>query len=150
MHVRSLGCRTDLMLIGWDGLVDEIDGAMRARSPSNPDFFFGNFLLFPDAPAPGEAQSLVTRFQAAFADDPRIRHVCLRWDRPDGARGAVDELASAGFSIEEMVVMQTATPRAPSRTNDDAHLRRRRGRARGRHGSVRRKWTRALSICRDG
>ncbi len=34
MDIGSLGLRTDLMLIGWDGAIDEVDGALRARSPS--------------------------------------------------------------------------------------------------------------------
>ncbi len=111
------------MLIRWDGIVDEIDGAVRARSPRNSEFIFGNFLLFADPPKSGETPTWVRRFEDAFADDSRINHVCLRWDRVDGARGAVDELAAAGFMIEETVVMQTATPQPPPRTNHDVQLR---------------------------
>ncbi|HEV7556942.1 MAG TPA: hypothetical protein VGO00_15855, partial [Kofleriaceae bacterium] len=121
---RSLGCLTDLMLIGWDGIVDELDGAFRARSPSNPDFVFGNFLLFPDAPAAGDRARWIAQFEAAFADDPRIRHVCLRWDRPDGARGAADELVSGGFELEETVVMTTTAPRLLRSPAPDVALRR--------------------------
>jgi hypothetical protein len=112
------------MLIGWDGVVDEVDGAIRARSPSNPQFRFGNFLLFPDAPRPGDAAAWIAQFDAAFRDDPRIRHVCLRWDRPDGARGAADELAAIGFTIEETIVLDTATPHPPPRVNREVELRR--------------------------
>ena len=107
------------MLIGWDGIVDESDGAIRARSPSNPDFFFGNFLLFRDAPTTGDSTRWIARFEAAFAADPRVRHVCLRWDRPDGARGATNELARLGFELEETVVMTTSTPRlAPAQARE--------------------------------
>jgi hypothetical protein len=76
MNVRSLGCRTDLMLIRWDGMVDEFEGAVRARSPANPDFFFGNFLLFADPLGPGEAPRWA-RFQAVeTAAAFRRRGVC--------------------------------------------------------------------------
>jgi hypothetical protein len=122
-RVRSLGCRTDLMLIGWDGAVDDVDGAIRARS-SNPEFYFGNFLLFDDAPRPGDAARWIAQFQAAFAADPRITHVCLRWDRPDGARGAADEFVDYGFEIEETVVMTTTAPRHPPTETRDVVLRR--------------------------
>jgi hypothetical protein len=122
--VRSLGLTTDLMLIGWDGHVDVLDdGVICARSPANPTFYFGNFLLFPDAPAPGDAHAWVTRFQAAFAHDPRVRHVCLRWDRTDGAPGHAEELRAAGFTLEETIVLATTTPHAPPRVAD-ATLRR--------------------------
>ncbi len=120
--VRSLGLRTDLMLIGWDGVVDQVDGAIRARTPSNPDFYYGNFLLFPDAPGPGDAARWIARFEAAFADDDRVRHVCLRWDSPDGARGELSGLD--GFVFEEMVVLATSTPVVPPRVDHEATLRR--------------------------
>jgi hypothetical protein len=121
MALRSLGLRTDLMLLGWEGVIDEHDGAIRARTPSNPDFYYGNFLLYPEPPAPGEPARWVEHFAAAFGDDPRIRHVCLRWDRPDGARGAIDELA--GFVVEETVVLVTATPRPPPRICREIEIR---------------------------
>ncbi len=120
--MRSLGLRTDLMLIRWDGVVDTVDGAIRARTPSNPNYYFGNFLVFPDAPGPGDAAAWVAAFHRAFADDPRIRHVCLRWDRPDGARGDLAGLDD--FMIEEAVVLATSSPRPPPRVHDGAILRR--------------------------
>ena len=123
-RTRSLGLRTDLMLIGWDGIVDEIAGAIRARSPSNPDFIFGNFLLFPDAPRPGDLPRWIARFEAAFAGDPRVTHVCLRWDRPDGARGAADDFVTSGFELEETVVMITSAPRLPPARADGVTLHR--------------------------
>jgi hypothetical protein len=120
---RSLGLRTDLMTIAWDGAIDELeDGVIRARTPTNPDFYFGNFLLYPDAPAAGDATTWVRRFEAEFADDPRIRHVTLRWDRPDGARGAIAELE--GFALEETVVLATDAPHEPPRRHTGATLRR--------------------------
>jgi GNAT superfamily N-acetyltransferase len=123
MDVRSLGLRTDLMLIRWEGVVDTHEGALRARSPRAPDFYYGNFLLYPDAPRPGEPARWVDQFQRAFADEPRIEHVCLRWDRTDGARGAIDELPE-GFVVEESIVLTTRTPRVPPKVNRDAVLRR--------------------------
>jgi GNAT superfamily N-acetyltransferase len=123
MHVRSLGLRTDLMLIRWDGVVDTHEGALRARTPRTPDFYFGNFLLYPDAPRPGEPARWVEHFARAFADDTRVRHVTLRWDRTDGERGAIDELGP-DFLIEEQVVLSTRAPRLPPKINRDVVIRR--------------------------
>ncbi len=124
MEVTSIGLRTDLMLIAWDGVVDEIDGVIRARTPSNPNFYFGNFVLFPGAPGRGDAVAWTARFGTAFRDDPRVHHVCLRWDCTDGRRGDLSELEQSGFTIEETVVLTTSKPRPPPRIDADATLRR--------------------------
>jgi hypothetical protein len=63
------------MLIGWDGRIDDLGDAVRAYTPSSPDYYFGNFLLFPDAPAAGDAGRWTERFQAAFGHDP-ARSAC--------------------------------------------------------------------------
>jgi hypothetical protein len=123
--VRSLGLSTDLMLISWDGSVEIADdGVVCARSPENPTFYFGNFLLFPDAPTPESTEAWVRRFRDAFANDPRVRHVCLRWDRTDGSHGATDALRAAGFGIEETIVLASSAPHPPPRVATDAALRR--------------------------
>ncbi len=121
--VRSLGLRTDLMLVGWGGQLDQLGDALRAYTPANPDYYYGNFLLFPDAPGPGDAARWTARFVEAFAHDPGIRHVCLRWDRPDGEGGALDELEAAGFVVDRGDVLTARAVRPPMHVNRDVALR---------------------------
>ena len=121
--VRSLGLRTDLMLVGWGGQLDRHGDALRAYTPGNPDYYYGNFLLFADAPGPGDAARWIARFEEAFAHDPDIRHVCLRWDRPDGEGGALDELVAAGFVVDRGDVLTARAVRPPPRPNRDVTLR---------------------------
>jgi ribosomal protein S18 acetylase RimI-like enzyme len=121
--VRSLGLRTDLMLVAWDGRLDRHGDAVRAYTPGNPDYYYGNFLLFPDAPGPGDAARWTARFEEAFAHDPDIRHVCLRWDRPDGEGGALDELEAAGFVVDRGDVLTARAVRPPPRPNRDVAVR---------------------------
>jgi ribosomal protein S18 acetylase RimI-like enzyme len=121
--VRSLGLRTDLMFVAWDGRLDRYGDAVRGYTPGNPDYYYGNFLLFPDAPGPGDAARWTARFEEAFAHDPDIRHVCLRWDRPDGEGGALDELEAAGFVVDRGDVLTARAVRPPPRPNRDVAVR---------------------------
>ena len=50
MHIRSLGWRTDLIFPRFDGVVTDRGDYLVVRTPSNPGFYWGNFLLL-DAPA---------------------------------------------------------------------------------------------------
>jgi GNAT superfamily N-acetyltransferase len=120
--VRSLGCRTDLMFVDWEGHVDDLGDSVRAYSPLSPDYFFGNFLLFPDPPGPGDAGRWTARFADAFSHDRRIRHVCLRWDSPDGAAGELGELEAAGFTIDRAVVLTADRVHPPPRPNREVRV----------------------------
>ncbi len=121
--LRSLGLRTDLMFVAWDGQLDEVGDAVRAYMPASPDYWYGNFLLFPDAPGRGDAARWTARFERAFEHDARVRHVCLRWDRPDGEGGALDELAAAGLVVDRGDVLTARAVRPPPRPNRDAVVR---------------------------
>jgi ribosomal protein S18 acetylase RimI-like enzyme len=102
--VRSLSWATDLDVLPLDRVVERRDGFLVVKSPSNPAHFWGNFLLFDDAPRPGDAGRWEALFDTAFGSDPRIRHRAFGWDRPDGASGAArEEFAGRGYDIEDNV-----------------------------------------------
>ena len=46
MQVRSLGYRTDLIFPAFDGQITDRGDYLVVRTPSNPTFYWGNFLLF--------------------------------------------------------------------------------------------------------
>jgi hypothetical protein len=46
MNLKSLGYRTDLIFASFDGEITDRGDYLAIRSPTNPDFYWGNFLLF--------------------------------------------------------------------------------------------------------
>jgi hypothetical protein len=122
VKVQSLGYRTDLMILELEGsLVEDRDDHLVIRSPSNPGFWWGNFLLVPPL-APGDLEEWADRFGKEF---PGARHVAIGVDAVDGAVPDEAEVTAAGLDMERSVVL-TATDgelRPPPRPNAEATYR---------------------------
>ncbi len=115
---RSLGFRTDLMLLRLEGsTVERRDGFRVIRTPENPDFWWGNYLLLDDAPAAGEFGRWVEVFHA---EHPDAEHVALGFDTTDGALPGEDAIRADGFEIDRMTVMTATAVHAPPRPNTEA------------------------------
>lgn len=101
---RSLVWATDIDVLPERRVVERRNGYLLIRSPANPTHYWGNLLLFEDAPAPGDGDRWEKLFDAAFGDEPRVRHRTFAWDRSDGVAGvAREEFADRGYDIEESV-----------------------------------------------
>lgn len=100
--LRSLTLSSDISVLPVDHVVERRDGYLVVRTARNPSFYWGNFLVFDDAPAPDDAERWETLFEQEFADEPLVRHRTFAWDRPDGAIGAAhEEFEPRGYAIEE-------------------------------------------------
>jgi ribosomal protein S18 acetylase RimI-like enzyme len=101
---RSLVWATDLDVLPPDRVIERRDGYLVVRSPANPAHYWGNLLLFEDAPTAGDGPGWEARFELEFADEPRVRHRTFAWDRADGAPGAArEEFGARGYAVEESV-----------------------------------------------
>jgi GNAT superfamily N-acetyltransferase len=117
MTVTSLGYRTDLMVRRLAGsLIIERDDHVAIRTPDNPAFYWGNFLLYPRQPEPGELARWVEAFQAEF---PAAGHVALGIDTTDGRLDAAAELADLHLTPDISTVLTTTEVREPPRLNRD-------------------------------
>jgi len=103
VDVISLGFRTDLMVrrLGGSTVTDKGDHLV-VRTPDNPTFYWGNFLLLDGPPAGDEAARWVETFNTEF---PSAGHVAIGIDGVDGATGDIRELLAAGFEVENDVVL---------------------------------------------
>ncbi len=69
--IKSLVWATDVDVLGPDHTVARRDGYWAVHSPSNPTYWWGNLLLFDDAPGPGDGERWARLFAAEFARDLR-------------------------------------------------------------------------------
>ena len=118
MEVRSLGYRTDLAILALEGsqVIDHSDHLV-IRTPGNPDYYWGNFLLLREL-TPGSGGGWMARFTAEFPD---ARHLALGLDDPDGR--AVDPGEFPGMTMERNAVMTATSLQAPPRPHTEAVFR---------------------------
>jgi ribosomal protein S18 acetylase RimI-like enzyme len=111
MHVTSLGFRTDLALLTSSGSVVEDRGThLVVRSPDNPSYFWGNFILLAEPPVPGGEKEVVGAFHTEF---PEADHVSIGIDTADLSADSRAAFEAAGMTVDLATVLTTGTLQAP-------------------------------------
>ena len=116
----SLGWQTELIFARFDGRVETRADHVAVRTPSNPTFWWGNFLLFDHAPREGELAHWEACFEHEIASaQPESTHRAFGVD----ARGPVAlpaDFAAAGFVLNEAtaLTLEPAQLRTPAKPLD--------------------------------
>jgi GNAT superfamily N-acetyltransferase len=113
----ALGFRSELIFHRADGEVVDCraeHGCRVIRTPSNPTYYWGNYLLFDRAPRSGDAQRWPALFDRLIAaGQPQSTHRAFGWmeDAPGDTAGFLAD----GYTQNDASVMQTTSvPTAPA------------------------------------
>jgi GNAT superfamily N-acetyltransferase len=120
VELKSLGFKSEQIFTSFDGLVETRGSYQVVRTPSNPNFFWGNLLIFDRAPKRGDLKSWVSLFKKEFPD-PRIYHVTCAWDVPDV--GDVSEFLEQGYDFQPQAVLSATAVVKPPRFSMDLEVR---------------------------
>jgi GNAT superfamily N-acetyltransferase len=123
MNVKSLGCRTDLIFPTFDGVLTDRGDYLVVRSPLNPTFYWGNFLLFARPPQPGDLNIWRDHFAREVGQPPETKHIAFTWDSPEGKEGFVEPFVQEGFNLERNVVQVSHALQCPPRAATDVSIR---------------------------
>jgi ribosomal protein S18 acetylase RimI-like enzyme len=123
VDITSLAFRTDLAMLEHSGsVVDDRETHLVVRTPDNPTYWWGNFLLLAAPPTDSAQASMwLAEFEREFPD---ARH---RAFGVDGAQGDHDDLApfaDLGMATEWASVMTATSVHEPPRPNTAATYRR--------------------------
>lgn len=119
---RSLVWATDIDVLPLGREVVRRDRHLTIRSPSNPDHWWGNMLIFDDPPCTGDGE----RWERVFAEEIAAPHRTFAWDRTDGELGeAQAELVARGYVLERSVglIAEPAQIRSHPRANREVTVR---------------------------
>lgn len=125
VKIQSLGYRTDLVIRTLEGSVVEDRGDhLVVRSPRDPAYWWGNFLLIPGLRS-GHVTGWLKRFAMEFPD---ARHVAIGVDETGSAAiGPAElitgELAATGLELSSDTVLTASELRPPPRPNTEAVFR---------------------------
>lgn len=95
-------------------------GFVAVHTPTNPTFWWGNLLVFPNAPAAGDETRWLELWSSAFGD--RFEHRTFAWDRADGVEGDVAAFERAGFEVERSAVLVAAPEAVRPPRKDTSHV----------------------------
>lgn len=123
MEIHSLGYRTDLFFPKFEGIVLDRGEYLAIRTPSNPGFYWGNFLLFLKPPVQGDLAKWQALFQQEISSKQVTHHTVFGWDSPQGETGEVQPFIDAGFMLNESIVLTTTEVNPPPKYNDEVVVR---------------------------
>ena len=119
--MESLAFRTDLALAALAGSeVEDRGDHIAVRTPDNPDYYWGNFLLLPRAPTAAELPGWEETFARTF---PRSRHRAYGVATAGGTRADLAAFAAAGLETDASSVMTATAVHEPPRPNTEATCR---------------------------
>jgi ribosomal protein S18 acetylase RimI-like enzyme len=114
MRLGSLGYRTDLIFHTFDGEVRDRGEYLLVRTPANPGFYWGNFLLFSHPPQVGDCTRWRDLFARELGAPPETQHQVFGWDSPEGALGEVKPFLQTGFRLVRDSVLTCREAQPPA------------------------------------
>ena len=121
MNIRSLGFRTDLRLLELSGSQIEDRGThLVIRTPDNPTYFWGNFLLLKQRPVPGGEREVIGAFHTEF---PEAEHVSIGIDGTEDQTPELQAFVDAGMEVDSGTVLTTNTLVEPRPVADGVKVR---------------------------
>ena len=121
MDVHSLGYRTDLALLQLGGsLVEDCGTHLLVRTPANPRFFWGNFLLLATPPEPGSGDFWLEQFEREL---PEVSHRAFGVDGTTGTKADLAAFADVGLQVDASSVMTATTVHEPPHPHPTAVVR---------------------------
>ncbi|MEX2541714.1 MAG: GNAT family N-acetyltransferase [Trueperaceae bacterium] len=104
------------------------------RTPSNPNYHWGNMLMFPGPPGPGDYERWEELFRSELGNPP---HRVYGWDKEREVAGggcggeasgpapvgAIEPFLAAGFRVEQTVVLTATEVHDPPSINREAVVR---------------------------
>jgi ribosomal protein S18 acetylase RimI-like enzyme len=121
VDVRSLAFRSDLALLAMTGTeIEDRGDHLVVRTPRNPAFWWGNFLLVSHVPRADDTDGWLDRFAAEF---PTAEHVAIGFDGVDGRLEDLAAFGDRGLRCEASSVMCASAVHEPPRPNREATYR---------------------------
>lgn len=116
-NLKNLGLITDIEIARFENILKERDEYLVVETPGNPDYYWGNFLIFPSPPKENDQEAWESLFSKEFRHQPKVKHQAFTWDTP--VRGA----DFSGFVQEEASELTLTKAVKPPHFNEKIEVR---------------------------
>jgi RimJ/RimL family protein N-acetyltransferase len=101
----ALAWRTDLMFARFDGIVESRGDHLVVRTPGNPTYWWGNYLLFDQPPRAGQADDWIAAFDETIRlEQPQSSHLAFGIDTAEDF-AVPEDFAAAGLTKVRSVAL---------------------------------------------
>lgn len=122
MKLKSLGYRSELIFTAFDGRAEDRGDYWAIHTLSNPNFFWGNLLIFERPPQKGDFAQWTALFKKEFIN-PQIYHITLAWDSALAGVGDPSEFLENDFVLRSTAVLSASQVVCPPKFNDHLEVR---------------------------
>lgn len=123
MNLKSLGLRTDLIFPRFAGEVIDRGAYIAVRTPSRPDYIWGNYIIMRGPPEARTAAGWIELFDRDIGPRAQMGFAAFAWDASDGAIGEPEAFLAAGFKLARQHVFTAASLNRPATYNSAVQVR---------------------------
>jgi len=122
MNLQSLAIQTDLIFARYSGEVYDRGNYMVVKTPSRPNYFWGNYLIMSERPGNGSLLKWRQLYDQEF-DSTRQGFMAFAVDAPDGHIEVTKEFVDQGFRFNTNKVLTAKHVNPPPKLNLNAIVR---------------------------
>lgn len=123
MKFKSVGLTTNLIFHRPFAQIADRGDYVAIRTPARPDYFWGNYLVFREAPRPGCLEAWLAAFEREIGPRSRTGFMALTWDDPGGAAGDLSAFLDFGFTAAFSCVLTATEVQKPANYNSAFQVR---------------------------
>lgn len=123
MELSSLGRITDLIFNNFWGKVTYRKNYILIQTPTNPRYYWGNYIIFKTPPQKGDLKKWKDIFDQEFSSYSTINHYAFTWNSQNNDSFHTQEFLDEKFDLERIVVLKGNKPKKPQFFNDDLSIR---------------------------
>lgn len=120
MKINSLGFLTNLIFSRFSGTVTDKGSYTVIKTPSNPGYHWGNYIIFDRPPREGDLQQWLQIFDSEFDNSRVSQHYLFAWEN---IKGEYQEFLNAGFEADAASVLTTKILNPPLNENNKIQIR---------------------------
>ncbi len=107
------------MMDRMTGVVLDRGDYLVIRTPSRPNYYWGNYLLMKEPPRAGDVERWIGLFEKEIGPKEETGFIALTWDSIKGDHDAIEPFADFGFAIQKSTVLTAkAVHKSPKHHSD--------------------------------